>query len=288
MCFINDHWCCPEDDSNLESYACYFISDHYLTTYVTCLTSCLNLFLIHFCSLFLLILHNSHSYISADFFLLIDLRSSSYLLHPIIHVTSFLCISGILPCVLMFTHLSINACPLHLLLLTVLSAHSSVTQSSCVFPSLFATCIFKICLQFTLHWPFITHWMTYLLISLWTTIPLALLQHCIMIVTHSVTFTPLAQLFSSDPLWFCYTFPLWLSQPFRLFSAHTHTQAPTFLSQWSHIVFPLPSSVDTRIFYTCMPPTTCHSLCMVLSDPFCGTGKFLLLVLLQHSVIVII
>ena len=58
---------------------------------------------------------------------------------------------------------------------------------------------------------------------------------------------PLAQLFSSDPLWFCYTFPLWLSQPFRVFSAHTHTQAPTFLSQWSHIVFPLPSSVDTCI-----------------------------------------
>ena len=99
---------------------------------------------------------------------------------------------------------------------------------------------------------------------------------------------PLAQLFSSVPLWFCYTFPLWLSQPFRVFSAHTHTQAPTFLSQWSHIVFLLPSSVDTCIFYTCIPPTTCHSLRMVLSDPVCGTGKFLLLVLLQHSVIFII
>ena len=59
------------------------------------------------------------------------------------------------------------------------------------FPSLFATCIFKTCLQFTPHWPFITYLMTYLLISLWTIIPLALLQRCIMIITHSVTVLPL-------------------------------------------------------------------------------------------------
>ena len=51
-----------------ESCACCFISDHYLTTYVTRFIPCLNLFLIHFCPLLLLILHNSHSYISADFF----------------------------------------------------------------------------------------------------------------------------------------------------------------------------------------------------------------------------
>ena len=63
------------------------------------------------------------------------------------------------PCVFMFTHLGINACPLHLLLLNFLSAHSSATQSSCgfLFPSLFTTCIFRTCLQFIPHWPFITH-----------------------------------------------------------------------------------------------------------------------------------
>ena len=63
-----------------------------------------------------------------------------------------------LPCVFMFTHLGINACPLHLLLLNFLSAHSSANQSSCgFFPSLFATCIFRTCLQFIPHWLFITH-----------------------------------------------------------------------------------------------------------------------------------
>ena len=63
-----------------------------------------------------------------------------------------------LPCVFMFTHFGINACPLHLLLLNVSSAHSSTTQSSCrFFPSLVTTCVFETYLQFTPHWPFITH-----------------------------------------------------------------------------------------------------------------------------------
>ena len=63
-----------------------------------------------------------------------------------------------LPCVFVFTHLGINACPLHLLLLNLSSAHSSTTQSSCrFFPSLVAPCIFETYLQFTPHWPFITH-----------------------------------------------------------------------------------------------------------------------------------
>ena len=83
------------------------------------------------------------------------------------------------------------------------------------FPFLFATCIFRTCLQFIPHWPFITHV---------DDLP-----------THFIVS------FSSDSLWFCYTFPLWLSKHFRVFSAHTHTQAPIFLSQRSHIVshFPL-------------------------------------------------
>ena len=63
-----------------------------------------------------------------------------------------------LPCVFMFTNLGINACPLHLLLLNVSSAHSSATQSSCgFFPSFVAMCIFETCLQFTPHWQFIAH-----------------------------------------------------------------------------------------------------------------------------------
>ena len=79
--------------------------------------------------------------------------------------------------------------------------------------------------------------MTYLLISLCTIISLALLQHCIMTITQSVTVLPLwLSFFLRSTL-----FPLWLSQHFRVFSAHMHTQAPIFLSQWSHIVshFPL-------------------------------------------------
>ena len=149
-----------------------------------------------------------------------------------------------LPSVFMFTHLGINACPLHLLLLNFLSAHSSATQSSCgFFPSLFATCIFRTCLQFIPHWPFIytfddlsTHFIVHNnLVS-----PSAALYHD----NHSVwnSTNPSGSAFSSDSLWFRYTFPLWLSQQhFRVFSAHTHTQAPIFLSQWSHIVshFPL-------------------------------------------------
>ena len=148
-----------------------------------------------------------------------------------------------LPCVFMFTHLGINACPLHLLLLNFLSAHSSPTQSSCgFFPSLFATCIFRTCLQFIPHWPFITHvddLPTHFIVHNNLVSPSAALYHD----NHSVcnSTTPSGSAFSSDPLWFCYTFPLWLSQHFRVFSAHTHTQAPIFLSQRSRIVshFPL-------------------------------------------------
>ena len=86
--------------------------------------------------------------------------------------------------------------------------------------------------------------------------------------------TPLTQLFTQIRSGFATVFPLWLSQPFRVTSAHTHTQAHTFLSQWSHIAFPLSSSVDAHIFYTCMTlQLTCHSLHMVQSDLFCGISK---------------
>ena len=78
-----------------ESSACCFISDHYLTTYVTRLIPCLNFFLIRFCPLF-------YSYPSqfsflhlSRFRLLIDFSSSSYLLHWLTH-----------PCSLFSRHLS--------------------------------------------------------------------------------------------------------------------------------------------------------------------------------------
>ena len=157
-----------------ESCSCYFIHDHYLSTYVTCFIPCLNLFLIHFCPLFFscftVLILTSHR-----FLLLIDFSSSSYLLHsfmlPLVLASLALAMvtsCPFLPCVFMFTHLGINACPLHLLLLNVSSAHSSTTQSSCrFFPSLVATCIFETYLQFTPHWPLALHMlMTYLLISL--------------------------------------------------------------------------------------------------------------------------
>ena len=142
-----------------------------------------------------------------------------------------------LPCVFMFTHLSVNACSLHFLLLHVSSAHSSATQSSCVFfPSSVATSIFETCLQFTPHWPFITHvddLPTHFIVNNNLVSPSAALYHD----NHSFcsSTTPLAQLFplSSDLLCFCYTFPLWLSQPFRVCS-HAYP-GPHFLeSMESH------------------------------------------------------
>ena len=110
------------------------------------------------------------------------------------------------------------------------------------FPSLFATCIFRTCLQFIPHWPFITHvddLPTRFIVHNNLVSPSAALYHD----NHSVcnSTTPSGSAFSSDPLWFCYTFPLWLSQHFRVFSAHTHTQAPIFLSQRSHIAQQSPS-----------------------------------------------
>ena len=102
---------------------------------------------------------------SHRFLLLIDFSSSSYLLHsfmlPLVLASLALAMvtsCPFWPCVFMFTHLGINACPLHLLLLYVSSAHSSTTQSSCrFFPSLVAPCIFETYLQFTPHWSLITH-----------------------------------------------------------------------------------------------------------------------------------
>ena len=95
-------------------------------------------FALFFFSYFTVLILASHR-----FLLLIDFSSSSYLLHlfmlPLVLASLALAMvtsCPFLPCVFMFTHLGINACPLHLLLLNVSSAHSSTTQSSCrFFPS---------------------------------------------------------------------------------------------------------------------------------------------------------
>ena len=97
----------------------------------------------------------------------------------------------------------------------------------------------------------------------------------------------LAQLFPQIRSSFAALFPLWLSQPFRVTSAHMHTQAHTLLSQQSYAVFPLQLLLTYSIpaYYLQL---TCRSLHVVLSASFCGIGKFLLVAFLQQSVIVII
>ena len=158
----------------------------------------------------------------------------------------------------------------------------------CFFSSLVVTYSFDTCLQLHITGYSLHMLITYLLISLRTITLSALLRHCTTITTHSVTVLPSGSaFFLLIPTGFA-TLPLWALANHLGSSAHMHTQASTFLSQWSNIAFSLPFSVDAHIFYNCMPTTTSHSLRLVLSDPFCCISNFLLLALLQHSVIVII
>ena len=163
------------------------------------LHSCLKLFLIGFFpfsyrpSLFSFI-HLNRS------LLLIDLSSSPHLLSSLIHFASFPGMSGTghghptsCPFFALYVHvhyLGINAYPL-LLLLNFSSAHSSATQSSCVFSSSVATCILETVCNLHLTGHSLHMLMTYLVISLSTKISLTLPQHFIMIITHSITVLPL-------------------------------------------------------------------------------------------------
>ena len=114
------------------------------------------------------------------------------------------------------------------------------------FPSLVATCIFETCLQFTPHWPFITHvddLPTHFIVNNNLVSLSAALYHDYHSFCNSTT--PLAQLFPQIRSGFATLSLCGSANPSGSFLVW-HTQAPTFLSQRSHIVFPLSSSVDTR------------------------------------------
>ena len=292
LCFMFNFY------SFTESCACYFIHDHLL------LASC---FLVQLHSLFGLVSHSfffpfsscpsvfSHSYISTDFFCsLISARHSIYSAHSSIFPPFLACLV-----LAMVTRCPFSLVFSFLLILALMHAHSTSSYlifhqlihlqvSLLVFSSSVSTCIFETCLQCTPDWPFITHvddLHTDFIANNNLVSPSTALYHN----NHSFynRTSPLAQPFPQIHSGFATLFPLWLSQSFRVTYVHTHTQAHTLLSQRSRAAFPL-QLIHTYSIPACHLQCTCHSSHMVLSAPFCATDKFLLLALLQQSVIVII
>ena len=186
-----------------ESCACCFIHDHYLSTLCYSLHS-----LSELVSHSLLPPFSSHAS-QFSFLHLTDFFSHWFqlliLFTPLIHFASCLGISGTGHGHLMSIFCHVFSCSL---ILALMHAHSTSSWMSHqlihpqlsllvgFFPSLVATCIFEPICNLHLTGHLLHMLMTYLLISLWTIILLAHLQHCIMIITHSVSVLPLWLSFS--------------------------------------------------------------------------------------------